>query len=249
MAQHIHMVLQSVKTHLMQETRSLESSSAFQRNKSAEQKVNVHRSVARATSGYPDAIRCSNCNAVTGRTRFLCANCPIVTPSTKDGYSLCTNCEEMSLRCHDPRHFFIKMCQQSDRDSAPRVPLGARWEILETVGEGPLLPPLYVESDVLDRFAPPLLATQGAMTTRNRVIRVGDGIEIMHNEDGPRSVSVGALNVSSPAADGQLVPFQGANNVLRALGFNSTSTQDIELQQVRKSPARYIVPLDQVVHM
>lgn len=109
-------------------------------------RVSIRRHPSSHTSRN-QIMQCSFCVApILQGSRFLCANCPIVSETSTDGFILCPACEEHSLHCHDSSHFFIEVKPMSpETDNKTRIPLGERWEVQEVTKGGPLLPPLYAE--------------------------------------------------------------------------------------------------------
>lgn len=237
-AQHLNMVLQGLKTRLVQEARSstlslsnppeTETAAAAARENTTDQTLPEH------------ALKCSFCSRTITQVRYLCANCPIVTQSTRDGYNLCTTCEMASLQCHDPTHFFLKIniiTRQGYRpDDSRRVALADRWEVRETSGSGPLLPQLYIHSDDLH------LPT--SLDSRNCVVRIGDGIRVEENADG-RSILIGD-QASGISIDRHGIQF-GSRRFLSPPQTNDLQNS-IELRGLRTSPSRQIVPMENLVH-
>lgn len=176
------------------------------------------------------AVKCSFCISpiLTGH-RFLCANCPIVTETSLDGFNLCPACEEHSLQCHDSTHFFIKInAPAREMDTRGRIPLGERWNVHEIVKSGALLPTLYAEVEQSDPLQPPAqtFRSRNGASGANLSVRVGDGMVI--------SSDYNSNGLSRAFARG------GSEARQRA--------QEIEMSALRASQSRYIVPIEKLVH-
>ncbi|PWN36597.1 uncharacterized protein FA14DRAFT_4528 [Meira miltonrushii] len=203
-----------------------------------------------------NVLRCSFCAGSVIGTRYICANCPIVTIDSRDGYNLCSSCELQSLRCHDPTHFFIKIRMDPTTAHIDRIALGDRWEIQELTGGGSLLPCLYSDLPVPDPFLPP----NERNGQRNSTIRLGDGLQIQ-GADGSQ-ISIGSPNEANGGlmmrgTSGSEISIDGSNmgggGALGLRGWcppwlGGQSQRDIELQRMREANARVVVPLEMLVH-
>jgi hypothetical protein len=171
------------------------------------------------------ALLCSFCvTPILSGHRFLCANCPIVSETSLDGFNLCKTCEPHSLQCHDSTHFFIKVNPPArEVDNRSRIPLGERWQIQEMIKGGPLLPPLYAEVEQQDPLQPPTLGFR-SRSANNLAIRVGDGMAVSDSNNAlTRRFAKGGTEATRRA-------------------------QEIEMLALRESQSRYIVPVDRLVH-
>jgi hypothetical protein len=188
--------------------------------------VHTTRDVVTARKG----LKCSFCISpiLTGH-RYLCANCPIISDTSLDGFNLCPACEEHSLQCHDSTHFFIKInAPARELDSRSRIPLGERWNVQEIVKGGSLLPTLYAEVEQSDPLQPPALGfrSRNGVNSANMSVRIGDGLVISSESPG--------------------------NGLTRAFARGGSEArrraQEIEMTALRESQSRYIVPIDKLVH-
>lgn len=130
-------------------------------------------SVDSLTDDLKSAIKCSFCIApIVQGPRYLCANCPLVSPSSMEGFLLCSDCQVHSLQCHDPSHFFIKINKFGRSiDMLGRTPLGERWIVQEATKGVALLPPLYAVVEQRDSLRSPLVRSASDLS-----IRIGDGL-------------------------------------------------------------------------
>lgn len=206
-----------------------------------------------------NVLTCSFCAGSVIGTRYICANCPIVTADSRDGFNLCSSCELQSLKCHDPTHFFIKVRMNPTIAHIDRVSLGDRWEIQELTGGGSLLPCLYSDLPIPD----PFLTPNERNSQRNSTIRLGDGFQL--NDTDGNQISLGASDhqngggsLTLRSNSGSEISVNGANqagggNGLSIRGWRppwlgGPSQRDIELQRIREASARIVVPLEILVH-
>ncbi|UZJ57341.1 hypothetical protein CBS101457_006661 [Exobasidium rhododendri] len=193
------------------------------------------------------AIKCSFCiSPILSGPRFLCANCPLVSPTTLEGFNLCSSCQEHSLQCHDPSHFFIKVNPIPRKtDKRNRIPLGERWEIQEITKGGPLLPNLYAFVEKRNPLQPP---NGDYPFGRNTSVRAGDGTI---------NVNDGDVRLTSGSRVGPLeIRTGGGNNSIQFGSWNlrtnsaeaTRRAQEIEMTALKESQARYLVPLETLVH-
>jgi hypothetical protein len=206
----------------------------------------------KATIYSNNAVNCSFCiSPILAGPRFLCANCPLVSATTVDGFNLCPSCQEHSLQCHDPSHFFVKIkAIPRQRDNRNRVPLGERWEVQEVTKGGPLLPVLYSVVEQQNPLQPPNGNTR---TSRNTSIRLGDGMVISTGDVGGSLIRMNTGSGSGPLE----IRAEGGNNTIQfgSWGLKTTNNaeatrraQEIEMTALRESQSRYLVPLETLVH-
>lgn len=209
------------------------------------------------------AVRCSFCSTPILGVRYMCANCPINSASSHDGYNLCHSCEAHSLKCHDPAHFFIKISAVPPLAGVERLPLGERWYVLDVTQGGPLLPCLYADQEPYDPFLPPSVRS----TIGNQTVRIGDSfsmdLEAVQEQHAILAGSQGDQAVRLSNRDGTAVVesqrHQSAPTVTSS-GFGlsrwrsswcpspSENRGSMELRNVRQTTARSVVPLSDLCH-
>ena len=195
------------------------------------------------------AVKCSFCiSPILQGPRFLCANCPLASPTSSDGFNLCATCHGYSLQCHDPLHFFIKVNPMPrEMNSRSRIPLGERWEVREVTKGGPLLPMLYANVEQRDPLRPlPHGSRADASAARNLSVRLGDGMAVVDNGNG-QVVNFGNGKLEVHSQDGHSIHFGSWGQ--RTNGAEARRrAQEIEMTALRESQARHLVPLERLVH-
>lgn len=173
-----------------------------------------------------------------------------MSSTTLDGFNLCSSCQEHSLQCHDPSHFFIKVNPMlREQDNRSRIPLGERWEVQEITKGGPLLPTLYADVEQRNPLSSP---NDIATNARNTSVRMGDGMVVSNDGNGSRLIKMDGGTAMGPME----IRSEGANHSIQ-FGSWSIKTngaearkraQAIEMTALKESPSRYLVPLETLVH-
>lgn len=240
-------ILSTTTRRLVQQTANVSSSSS--NSSLARTETDMTSNGLLPSTGAGRMFKCSFCMTPIAGVRYLCANCPIVSEGSRDGYNLCVACEVHSLKCHDPAHFFIKLSASQAPPGAERIPLGDRWDVQEITGGGSLLPCLYSGLESFDPFLPPAMRR----VQRNPLVRVGDGVRLDGEEDIRQACLGGLDDAVGPRAldEEQRSAMQAAHSRAHWLtpwSRNEFRGRGIEMHSLHQAQARLIVPLERLVH-
>ncbi|THU92735.1 hypothetical protein K435DRAFT_758000 [Dendrothele bispora CBS 962.96] len=104
---------------------------------------------------------CNGCDKPIRGVRFQCGSCPSLPAS----YNLCSSCEELSYKLHDPTHIFFKLPRPVDQriaDSRPllpklyKTPAGPSHSHLGLTSPTDYLKTLFHSSAICDRCMTPI---------------------------------------------------------------------------------------------